>query len=399
MNRRMLFSISGGLLLSLSTLAYGVKVKSAKKRPPSVIGQAAKKRVKYLPKIKPLGAQQALPFSGIVLEMEKADRYPAYRISLPNNSVPAGVTDSWMEFIPDELKSNGSDGDSSQSGVTNDNDADHASGDAESGKEKDADDSATSLKRHQRVPLPPGSYDIHFSSPIPTTTLVDYSIPLMWTVSAKVKKGKATTVSVNPPNITPDRIAHVDFIPSGSHEPFNSFSIELTSTDHKDEKLTGRWDYIAPNEGWALSIPLTLIKGEYRVTLAASSFGAFDTLRYEFPDPLKVESSGQLILPFPKFHRLQADISDRKGVPLLGIPLIFKGKGNTTAMADTRGGRISMMLPEGDYEVKALVFNDKGDQVEKTLEDKLDMSEDRTKSWKAPMTAIDFGIRRTSDSH
>jgi hypothetical protein len=126
--------------------------------------------------------------------------------------------------------------------------------------------------------------------------------------------------------------------------------------------------------------------------LAASSFGAFSVVRYELPEPITLTASGEVPIKLPTFFKLSAEITDRKGKPLMGLPLIFQGAGQTMVMADTQNGTVSVRLPAGSYKVKAMVWDDRAGQKEVTLERDLNMTLDQQKKWKAPVTTIDYGI-------
>jgi hypothetical protein len=356
--------------------AGAVKVTPAKKRKPTHVGKAVRNYIKDPQFPQPLFQPNPnLPFTGVILSMPAdAAAYPSYLVSLPNGDDPPGVIkSSWSEFAPDE-----------------------GNGDPKTATLVTAPSAAEKTKR---ISLSPGKYKVTFSMSPPTDAenLLDYSVPVVWSETARVKKNKGCVIHVRLPDLSPDKIAHVNLVPKGTTEPFNSFSLVSASSDRNAGDLISRWDFFAPATGWPESIPLSLLKGRYRLTLSATALGAFSSIRYELPEPLNVVSSGEISFSFPKFYRLSATFIDRKGQSLIGVPLMIHGEGETMAFADTGGGHVDILLPEGRYKIKALVLDKHGDQKEATLEDGLEIKGDLARTWKAPTTTIDFGFGRMTN--
>jgi hypothetical protein len=344
----------------------------------------AAKRVHILkPGQKPEQAKPS-PFTGIELVMPAGlENPPIFRIARPDDSVPEGADGNWSQFEP---------GDEMAPSV--EPPAADAKSEADPSIAPNTQDPTPTDRKTQRISFPPGSYVVHFSLPVPVENITDFAVPILWSQPVSIHKGRASRIEVEVPSVPPSALAHVTFKPDPSLYPFNAFSLDLVSTPLKGNRLAAHWDYFIPPSGWPEGVPVTLIPGRYRVVLAASSFGAFSVLRYEAPEPITITATGEIPLKAPSFSRLDAEITDRKGKPLIGLPLIFQGPGQTMVMADTRGGAVSVRLPVGHYRVKAMVWDDREGQKEVTLERNLNMASDQKKKWEAPTTAIDFGFSK-----
>jgi hypothetical protein len=369
--------VSAVALCGIASFCFAVKVTPPPKHKPERRGMAARRVHILKPGQKPDSAKPS-PFTGIELLMPAGlETIPIYRIARPDDSVPAGLDGNWSSFEPVETNPG----------------TDLGNTDATQDFKNDtAPNASASTEKTQRISLPPGPYVIQFSLPVATENLMDFAVPILWSQSVGVRKGRSSRVKVDIPAVPADSLAHVAFKPEGTLYPFNAFSIDLLSSPMKGNGLRAHWDYFTPVSGWPTEIPVTLVPGRYHVVLAASSFGAFSSLRYELPDPITITSSGEVPIKTPLFFQLNAEITDRKGKPVMGIPLIFQGAGQTMVMVDTRNGTVNVRLPVGNYKVKAMVWDDRAGQKDVVLDRSLNMASDQARKWKAPTTMIDFGF-------
>ncbi len=241
----------------------------------------------------------------------------------------------------------------------------------------------------ETVPLRPGSYRIFFSLPLGDPPPGESVAPLVWSVPVKVRKEQVREVNVAIPTVTADQVARVTLLKAGPMTPFNQMAFEPIESGGA---VTTRWEAFAPETGWPETTTATLLAGTYRVTMGASAQGRFSILTYTLPQPVKL--SGVMEFPFqrPQFHTLNLFVRDRKGAPLPGASLTLHGDSGTFMFLESAMEPISVRVPEGRYTVRCMLF-DREKQREVTLESGLDMSRDQERTWNAPTTALDFGLR------
>jgi hypothetical protein len=331
----------------------------------------ASKRGILLPKppepFKPTGVDLAMPHV-------EGDA-PLFRVTTPDGDPAEGAFGQWSPFTPDE--------------------ADPSTADA--GTTAGHPPSVTPTKTpftvdpnlHQTVSLLPGTYEIHFSLPVPADPLQELNGTFTWSQSLRVSKEKLTPVNVTMPALPQGGIAHVRIKKAGPMTPFNQLTLEPVDT--KGGGPVSRWDYLPVEAVWPDDVRATLFPGRYRMILTAPGGDAYSSLRYEFPAPVTLGGAAEIPVQRPVFHTLKARFTDRKGNPLIGAPVMLHGTGDTSVVTDSGRGEISVRVPADTYTVRVLVFDDKGSR-EVTLDRKLDLSTDQERSWKAPVNTIDFGF-------
>ncbi|MBW3623928.1 MAG: hypothetical protein KY468_11025, partial [Armatimonadetes bacterium] len=250
----------------------------------------------------------------------------------------------------------------------------------------------------QTVPLFPGSYQVRFSDPVPANPLEEMSGTLHWLEPVRLRKEQLAELKVTIPAIPKEAISHVRLKKAGPMAPFTSLTMEPVSGTDRSGVMTSRWDYFSVEQLWPDEVKVNLLPGSYRMILSAPAGPGYSSLKYEVPEPATL-GSGTVEVPIqrPTFHTLKAGLTDRKGTPLRGTPLLLYGSGQTTVVLDSGPGNIEVRIPEGRYTVRALIFDDKGSR-EVTLERNLDLSKDQERAWKAPTTAIDFGFPQPAPS-
>lgn len=363
-----------GLLLLACSLgcdpAFALKIKRAPKRAP-IYGNS--KRVKPAPPSRTTNtlnpSATSLKFAGVVLILpQEAAEKPSFRVLKTDGQSAEGAFGQWSPYLasdPEELRL-----------VT---------------QATSPTQSLLSTDQHQIVPLLPGSYRVFFSLPVPANPLEEFSGTMVWSVPVKVKKETLTDVPILIPAVPPEGVAHVRIKKAGPMTPFSVLSLEPVPSKGGAPPLESRWEYIPLEPIWPDEVRVALLPGRYRMILSAPGGGAYSSLRYEFPEPITVAGTGEIPIQRPKFMSLKATLVDRNGTPLMGTPLMLHGTGDTVIVTDSLQGSIDIRLPVDRYTVRALVFDDRGSR-EVTLDRKLDLSTDQSRSWKAPTTAIDFGF-------
>jgi hypothetical protein len=364
--------MTGILGLAVFTLPiHATEIQPAPKMPKVIYKGHKNKHIHILkPGAKPKDLSKQVITGAELVVPAGASELLSFRFALPNASPAEGAFGGWTAFSPDK-----------EDDFSTTPAADNAKPVVHSDTEK-----------RQKVSLLPGAYTAYFSMPLADSAPGESVAPLVWTQPVRVKRGKMDEFRVEIPTFSADRIAHIHLKKAGPMTPFNQLTLEPVSPD----RLTSRWEYLMGDAGWPSDeFPATLLTGKYRLILNASNGGAFSTLRYEYADPITVTEGMTLPFQRPLFHTLKAQITDRKGAPLPGVPLTLHGPGETFMFLDSRSGSINVRVPEGRYTIKATLF-DKNRDREVTLEKDLDLSHDQERVWKTPVTAIDFGFGQPS---